>query len=101
MGFKDATYRVRGKSSRSRPLGDVVASFKLDWGEGASKSGNLCILPDRTDPTNKADRYSATGTCCICSRSTGRSSSRGRPLARIMAGGWVRGTTCGQGRNSQ
>jgi len=31
--------------------------FSLDWGEGASKSGNLYILPDRTDPTNKADRF--------------------------------------------
>jgi RHS repeat-associated protein len=31
--------------------------FNLDLGEGASKSGNLYILPDRTDPTNKADRY--------------------------------------------
>ena len=35
----------------------AVGSFSLDWGEGASKSGNLYILPDRTDPTNKADRY--------------------------------------------
>ncbi len=34
-----------------------VGSFNLDWGEGASKSGNLYILPDRTDPTNKADRF--------------------------------------------
>ena len=35
----------------------AVGSFNLDWGEGASKSGNLYILPDRTDPTNKADRF--------------------------------------------
>lgn len=31
--------------------------FTPDWGEGTSKSGNLYILPDRTDPTNKADRF--------------------------------------------
>jgi len=35
----------------------ATPQFSLDWGEGASKSGNLHILPDRTDPTNKADRY--------------------------------------------
>jgi len=32
-------------------------SPRRDWGEGTSKSGNLYILPDRTDPTNKADRF--------------------------------------------
>lgn len=37
----------------------ATPSFNLDWGEGASKSGNLYILPDRTDPTNKADSYVA------------------------------------------
>ena len=34
-----------------------AAEFSIDWGEGGSKSGNLYVLPDRTDPTNKADRY--------------------------------------------
>jgi hypothetical protein len=36
----------------------AVGSFNLDWGEGDSESGNLYILPDRTNPTNKADRFS-------------------------------------------
>jgi len=31
----------------------ATPSFNLDWGEGASKSGNLHILPNRTEPTNK------------------------------------------------
>jgi len=35
----------------------ATPQFSLDWGEGASKSGNLHVLPDRTDPANKADRY--------------------------------------------
>jgi len=35
----------------------ATPQFSLDWGEGTSKSGNLHVLPDRTDPANKADRY--------------------------------------------
>ena len=60
-GSDDSPYDTRTHNTVNEitaldPQGGV-AEFSLDWGEGASKSGNLYILPDRTDPTNKADRF--------------------------------------------
>ena len=54
---KTRTHNTVNEITALDPQGQV-GSFNPDWGEGASKSGNLYVLPDRTDPTNKADRYS-------------------------------------------